>query len=120
MASLGKPPDWPKLYNFYGKVEPYTEQLRALEKYVGNNPKAPEGRFLLGFQYLMAGHRDAAKNEFLHALKLVPKDKLAAQLLTQVGGTVPADIAPQLLPPAPPKPGQTVEPKKDNPAARRV
>ncbi len=113
VASLGKTPDWPKLYSFYGKVDPYTDQLRALEKYVAKNPAAPEGRFLLGFQYLMAGHRDAAKDEFLHALKLAPKDKLAAQLLTQVGGTVPADIAPQLAPPPPPKPAGGLEQGKD-------
>ena len=61
----------------------------------------------------MADHRDAAKNEFLHALKLSPKDKLAAKFLTQVGGTVPADLAPQLAPPPPPKPGLGSEPAKD-------
>jgi tetratricopeptide (TPR) repeat protein len=113
VGALGKTPDWPKLYSFYGNVAPYTEQLRALEKYVGKNPAAPEGRFLLGYQYLMAGHRDAAKDEFLRALKLAPKDKLAARFLKQVGGTVPADIAPQLAPPPPPKPGNVAEPGKD-------
>ena len=58
----------------------------------------------------MAGHRDAARAEFLRALKLAPKDKLAAQLLTRAGGTVPADLAPQLAPPPPPKPSIIPEP----------
>lgn len=102
VTSLGQPPDWAKLYGFYGSVTPFTEQLRALEKFVAKNPTAPEGRFLLGFQYMMEGHRDAAKGEFLQAVKLAPKDKLAAQLLTKVGGTVPVDIAsPPAQPPAP-------------------
>ena len=102
VASLGKTPDWAKLYGLYGAVEPYTEQLRALEKYVHDKPSAAEGRFLLGFQYLMDGHPEAAQNEFLQALKLTPKDRLAAQLLKQVGGTVPEEIAKQLWPPPPP------------------
>ena len=33
VAALGPIPDWPTLYGIYGKVEPYTEQLRALEKF---------------------------------------------------------------------------------------
>ena len=104
VVSLGKTPDWAKLYGLYGAVEPYTEQLRALEKYAGDKPSAAEGRFLLGFQYLMTGHPEAAQNEFLQALKLTPKDRLAAQLLKEVGGTVPPEIAKQLWPsPPPPK-----------------
>ena len=121
VTALGHVPDWPTLYNFYGNVIPYTEQLRKLETFVNANLSAPEGRFLLGFQYLMEGHKDAAKGELLHALKLTPRDSLAAKLLTQAGGTVPADIAQQLsqqtpkatdaparatpaTPPAPPQP----------------
>ena len=104
VVSLGKTPDWAKLYGLYGTVEPYTEQLRALEKYAGDKPSVAEGRFLLGFQYLMTGHPEAAQTEFLHAVKLTPKDRLAAQLLKEVGGTVPPEIAKQLWPsPPPPK-----------------
>jgi hypothetical protein len=29
----------------------------------------PEGRFLLGFQYMIDGHKDAAQGQFLKALK---------------------------------------------------
>jgi tetratricopeptide (TPR) repeat protein len=108
VAALGRIPNWPTLFGFYGDVKPYTEQLRKLEKFVDEHPDAPEGRFLLGFQYLMAEHKDAAKDQFLKALKLTPRDTLAAKLLTQVDGTVPADIAPQQsqppIPPALPQP----------------
>ncbi|MCE5266501.1 MAG: hypothetical protein LLG00_01255 [Planctomycetaceae bacterium] len=106
VASLGKTPDWETLYAFYGKVDPYTAQLRTLEKYVHKNARSPEGRFLLGFHYLMAGHPDEAKVELLEALKLAPRDRLAARLLKEAGGTVPPEIAKQqaeLPPPVAPK-----------------
>jgi hypothetical protein len=97
VAALGTVPDWPKLAGLYGNnVNPYTDHLRALEKFVRNNPSAPEGRFLLGFQYMIDGHRTVAQDQLLLALKLAPRDRLAAQLLTKEGGTIPADIAKQL------------------------
>lgn len=58
---------------------------------------------MLGLHYLMAGHADAARGELLEALKLAPRDRLAAQWLKEAGGTVPPEIAKQLselLPPA--------------------
>jgi tetratricopeptide (TPR) repeat protein len=107
VVAIGKTPDWPTVYEFYGNVEPYTTQFRKLEKYVLANPSSPEGRFLLGFHYLMTGHLNVAKDELLKALKLAPRDRLAAQLLKESGGTVPPEIAKQLSalpPPVKPKP----------------
>jgi hypothetical protein len=92
VAAMGHIPDWPTLHGFYGNVVPYTEQLRKLEKFVTDHPSAAEGRFLLGFQYLMEGYKDAAKDQLAQAVKLTPRDALAAKLLTQEGGTVPAGI----------------------------
>ncbi len=111
VAALGKLPDWQTVYDLYGKAEPYTEQLRALEKAVNENPKSPENRFLLGFLYLIADHREAAQTQLLKALQLTPKDPIAAQLLTDAGGTVPEDIANQLkeLTPPPPPSSETPE-----------
>ena len=70
VALLGKTPDWSVVYDFYGDLEPYTKQLRALEKYASDKPKQPEGHFLLGFFCMIGGYRDAAKGELLEALKL--------------------------------------------------
>jgi hypothetical protein len=89
VAAMGKIPDWPKIFGLYENVGPYTEQLRKLEKFVKENPSAAEGRFLLGFQYMMEGHKEAAKVQLTEALKLTPKDTLASKLLTQEGGTLP-------------------------------
>ncbi|MEN6449694.1 MAG: hypothetical protein ABFC96_04305 [Thermoguttaceae bacterium] len=106
VAALGETPSWPTVFRLYGKVEPYTEQLRSLEKFVREHPKASEGRFLLGFQYLVIGHRDAASPQLLMALEAVPQDRIAAGLLTKAGGTVPPNIAKELAKP-PVMPGET-------------
>ena len=91
-ASLGQPMKWETLYGFYGDVKPYTEQLRKLEQHVTATPNDPAARFLLGYQYLMMGHNDAAKTELTKALIAAPRDRLAAHLLTQIGGTVPESV----------------------------
>ncbi len=90
VAALGPVPDWATVYGIYDNVDVYTDQLRALEKYNRENPSSPEGRFLLGFQYMMTGHQNAARRELVDAVRLEPKDRLAAQLLTQVGGKAPS------------------------------
>ena len=46
--SLGPPIDWPTLFAYYGNVETYTKQLRALETYVKDNPKSARGPLPLG------------------------------------------------------------------------
>ncbi len=79
--ALGPPIDWPTLYSYYENVDAYTNQLRALEKFVRDQPKAAEGHFLLGYQYLMAGSKDAAKKELTEAIALTPGDKLAQHML---------------------------------------
>jgi thioredoxin-like negative regulator of GroEL len=108
VALLGKTPAWAEVFEFYGDPAPFTKQLRALEKFATEKPQQPEARFLLGFLYMVNGYRDAAKEQFLAALKLTPRDRVAAQLLRLQGGEVPADIARQLAesPPLPelPKP----------------
>jgi tetratricopeptide (TPR) repeat protein len=114
VAALGKVPDWATVYGLYNNVEAYTTHLRALEKFVREKPASAEGRFLLGLQYMMAGHRDEARDEFLKALKLAPKDRFAAQLLKDCGGTVPPEIAKQLAELPPP---QTFAPKLPQPPA---
>jgi hypothetical protein len=102
VAAMGHVPDWPALYGFYEDVTPYTEHLRKLESFVRAHPSAAEGQFLLGFQYLMEGEKEAAKAKFTAALKLTPRDTLAAKLLTQAGGTVPPGTIAQ--PPQPSSP----------------
>jgi len=46
VVALGKTPDWPTVYGFYGNVDPYTTQLRKLEKY-GPRQSVVAGRAFL-------------------------------------------------------------------------
>jgi hypothetical protein len=82
--ALGPPIDWPTLYSYYENVDTYTNQLRALEKFVQDNPKAPEGHFLLGYQFVMMGHKDAAKKQLDQAVTLAPRDKLAQRIIKRL------------------------------------
>ena len=81
---LGPPIDWPTLYSYYGNVGTYTGQLRALESFVRENPKGPEGHFLLGYQYTMIGKQVAAKNELAQTVSITPADKLAENLMNHL------------------------------------
>jgi hypothetical protein len=102
-ASLGPMSDWATVAGFYNnEAQKYTDQLRALEKFVDEHKADAGARFLLGYQYLITNYRDAAKKQFTEVVKAVPQDKLAAQLLERAGGKAPAA-------PAPPKP----EPPKE-------
>jgi hypothetical protein len=74
----------PTLFTYYGNADAYTEQLRALETYVRDNPKAAEGHFLLAVHYIMTGSNDAARKELTAATALTPNDKLAEHMLKQI------------------------------------
>jgi hypothetical protein len=72
--------DWNTMASLYADTETYTKQLRRLEKHVRESPKDPRGHFLLGYHYLVLDERDAAADEFGHAARLQPRDKLSASL----------------------------------------
>jgi hypothetical protein len=97
--AVGAISDWENLFGYYGNADKYTEQLRALEKAVHDAPKSGPARFLLGYHYLMIGARDKAKDQLAEAVKLTPRDKLAAHFLKQLQSNVP------LTPPVIPTPG---------------
>jgi len=79
--------DWATLAGFYPNVEVYTAQLRALERHRNEHQNLPEVRFLLAYHYMTCGHDDAAAVELKEAVRLNPKDQLAAQLLAGIAGT---------------------------------
>jgi tetratricopeptide (TPR) repeat protein len=103
--ALGPIADWAALFGYYGDQQRYTTQLRALEKYSRENPKAADARFLRAYHYLMTGHTDAAKEQLTEAVKLTPNDKLAAELLKKTNANPPAlPVPPAAAPAAPQKP----------------
>ncbi len=78
--SLGPIGKWADIQSHYNNPETYTTELRALESYVISHPKAADAHFLLGYQYLILGHQDAAKYQFQAAHRLTPDDALATKL----------------------------------------
>jgi hypothetical protein len=100
LAAMNAVPDWATLYGFYGRLEPFVQQLRIMEKQARDNQNSPEVHALLGFIYLMEGYRWEAQDMFVRTLQLAPNDRIAAELLTQAGGAVPMGIERQLPQPA--------------------
>jgi len=96
--------DWTTMSGLYSDVDVYTGQLRALEAYSKQNPKAPEGHFLAAYHYMTAGHDEAAAGQLEEVVKLTPKDQVAQQLLQLVK---PAD---EQATPAPSKPADDKPP----------
>jgi tetratricopeptide (TPR) repeat protein len=95
VLSIGPGWDWTTLSGFYSDIDVYTQQLRALEKYVNENVNAADARFLLAYHYMTCGHNDAAAAQFKAAVKLNPKDQLSAQLLAALTTTeAPKPAAP--------------------------
>lgn len=83
-VGLGRLSEWATIFAYYGNAEAYTKQFRELEKYVRENPKSPEARFLLGYHDLLTGNKAAAKAHLQEAVALTPQDKLAKKLLDQL------------------------------------
>lgn len=148
VLAVGPGWNWATLSSLYPDVEVYTSQLRYLESYVGGNPNAADARFLLGYHYMTATHPKAAADKFREVIRLLPSDRVAADLYRMVGGDngqavpagqtllptftqpvpaqpvpaqpVPAQLVPPQLVPAQPVPSQTAADKKPVDAAALV
>ncbi|MSR59295.1 MAG: tetratricopeptide repeat protein [Planctomycetaceae bacterium] len=91
----------------YGKVQDYTNQLRALEKAVKDKPDDPALRFLAGFHYAYLGYPKEAIEQLDRGLKVAPRDDMAKQLRDAMQAKLPkADPA------SPPAPGKVSIPVK--------
>jgi tetratricopeptide (TPR) repeat protein len=73
--------DWNTLSSFYSSAKTYTTQLRALERYVRENPTDAAGHFVLMYHSLVLDERDAALDQLQEVIKLQPSDKVAAGIL---------------------------------------
>jgi tetratricopeptide (TPR) repeat protein len=85
VLAVGPGWDWTTMSSLYDSTDTYTKQLRALEAYVGENPKSAEGHFVLGYHYLTCGQQEQATAELLQAQRLMPNDTVSAQLLQMLG-----------------------------------
>ncbi|HEV3164216.1 MAG TPA: tetratricopeptide repeat protein [Isosphaeraceae bacterium] len=109
VLSVGPGWDWTTLVGLYPNVDVYTEQLRALEAYCGENPRSAGAQFVLAYQYLTQGHTDNAAEQLKRVVQLQPGDKLSTQLLSQLTKSAqPAENAQQA--PAEPQAEVAVQP----------
>jgi tetratricopeptide (TPR) repeat protein len=72
---------WETMRDLYSDPEVYTKQLRALEDYTHKHSDASEAHFLLAYHYLVLKYVPQAVKQLNEFEKLVPKDKLAPQLI---------------------------------------
>jgi tetratricopeptide (TPR) repeat protein len=81
VLAAGRGWDWATLSSFYTSPQTYTEQLRALERYVKEYPKDPAGRFVLAHHYLALEERDAAIGQLRELVELYPRDQVSPGIL---------------------------------------
>jgi tetratricopeptide (TPR) repeat protein len=106
VLSIGPGWDWTTMSGLYPDVATYAKQLRALEAAMRDQPDDPAVRLVLAYQYLTAGHDDAAKEQLTELLKLTPKDPLAMQMLENLDPD--AEIPDQAEQVPPPRPAQDI------------
>src|SRR6185369_4312030 len=87
--------DWTTMSSLYPSVDVYTQQLRALEAYVKQNPQASDGRFVLAYHYMTTGAKDAAAKQYKEIYKQTPQDTLVKQLVLLTGGPEALGAPPQ-------------------------
>jgi hypothetical protein len=101
VLSAGPGWDWTTLVGLYPSVDPYTDQLRALEGYVREHQNDPAAQFLLGYHYMVQGSTDAAAVRFKAVAQLQPQDQLSARFVEVLTKAQPAQGQGQPGQPAP-------------------
>jgi hypothetical protein len=98
ILAVGPGWDWTTVIGLYPDEAVYTKQLRSLEDCCRTNPSQADARFLLAYQYMVCGHTQAAADQLRNVVRLVPKDEIAAQLLSLIskpaGQSKPAPAVP--------------------------
>jgi tetratricopeptide (TPR) repeat protein len=94
--------DWTTMSSLYGNTDDYQAQLRKLEDYCRSHPNDPASAFVLAYQYLTIGSKDAAINALKVVVKNQPKDATARRMLDALSPPpAPAPAAPAPAAPAP-------------------
>ncbi len=88
VLAVGPGWDWTTLSSMYSSVSIYTEQLRALEAFTKSNPDDAASRFLLAYHYMSCGHHGDAARHLQEVVRLMPNDRVAADVLKLVAAPV--------------------------------
>ncbi len=91
VLAIGPGWDWTTLSSLYPSNDVYAQQLRDLESYVLDHLREGAAHFLLAYHYLTCGHVDSAVTQLKAVARLVPKDKVAADLLKMLSSPQDGD-----------------------------
>ena len=108
VLAVGPGWDYTTMSSLYPDPFVYSDQLRRLEDYTREHPRAADAHFLLAYHGMISSRKEVAIDELRQVIRLMPEDRLAGELLAMVQG--------------PPKSPQTPQVAKSNPFAepRRV
>ncbi len=84
VLAIGPGWDWTTLSSMYSSVDVYTGHLRALEAFTKANPQDAGSRFLLAYHYLSCGYTADAARHLTQVVKLMPADRIAADVLRMI------------------------------------
>ena len=93
VLAVGPGWNWTTLSGLYNDVSVYTTQLRALEATVKQRPDDGGARFLLAYHYMTDGYPENAARQLQQVVKLIPTDRVAADLLRMISAPQTAQDA---------------------------
>lgn len=116
VLAVGPGWDWTTLSSMYSNAAIYTEQLRTLEAFTKANPQDAASRFLLAYHYMSCGYPAAAARHLQQVVKLMPNDRVAADVLKLIAAPQPSppeETAQQPTPQPPQEPARPAAPPVD-------
>ncbi len=81
---FGVTPNWNDVAMKHADPTRFNEQMKKLETFVQRNKDSDFAAFLLGYNYLVLGHKDAARQWLEVAAKMDPQDVLCSKLVTSL------------------------------------
>jgi hypothetical protein len=86
VLAVGPGWDYTTMSSLYPDPFVYSEQLQKLADYTHEHPRAADAHFLLAYHEMIASRKEEAAMELQQVVKLMPSDRLAAELLMMVKG----------------------------------
>ncbi len=96
VLAVGPGWDYTTMSSLYPNPFVYSDQLRRLEDYTREHPRAADAHFLLAYHSMIGSRKELAIEELRQVIQLMPNDKLASELLAMVKGPPKSTPAPQI------------------------
>ena len=106
VLAVGPGWDYTTMSSLYPDPFVYSDQLRQLDDYVRQHPRAADAHFLLAYHNMINSRKEEAVAELQQVISLMPNDRLASELLAMVKGP------PKSTPSPAPTPSPFTEPKE--------